>query len=136
MSPHLSFCQNKMLRMLDRASLKDHITTASLLTKYNIPSVNQLAAEIKLTEAWKSTHLSTYPIQMEVFNPNRVNSDRTVRPGTTKLWNDEANTTSAKISFSRDMAKLWNNAPLNITNAPCLSGAKREIKKFCKQLAL
>ena len=37
------------------------------------------------------------------------------------LWNDEAKTTAAKISFSRDMAKLWNNAPTTITNAPCLN---------------
>ena len=73
---------------------------------------------------------------MEVFNPNRENSERIVRPGTTKLWNDEAKTSAAKISFSRDMAKLWNNAPMNITNATCLSGAKREIKIFCKELAL
>ena len=128
--------QNKMLRMLDRISLKEHITTASLLTKYNLPSVNQLSAEIKLTEAWKSTHVDSYPIQMEVFNPNRVNTSRIVRPTTTKQWNDEAKTGAAKISFSRDMAKLWNTAPSTITNATCLGAAKREIKKYCKLMAL
>ena len=73
---------------------------------------------------------------MKVFHPNRENSERIVRPGTTKLWNDEAKTSASKISFSRDMAKLWNNAPMNITSATCLSGAKREIQNFCKQLAL
>ena len=35
--------QNKMLRMLDRVTLKDHVTSKSLLLKYNLPSVNQLA---------------------------------------------------------------------------------------------
>ena len=128
--------QNKMLRMLDRAFLKDHITSASLLTKYNLPSINQLSAEIKLTEAWKSTHIVDYPIKMDEFNPNRVHTERLVRTGTTKHWNDEARTTAAKMSFSRDMAKLWNSAPIRITNATCLSGAKREIKIFCKTLAL
>ena len=39
------------LTMLDRVTLKDHVTNESLLQKYNLPSVNQLAAEIKLTEA-------------------------------------------------------------------------------------
>ena len=73
---------------------------------------------------------------MKVFHPNRENSERIVRPGTTKLWNYEAKTSVAKISFSRDMSKLWNNAPMNITSATSLSGAKREIKIFCKQLAL
>ena len=50
--------QKKLLRVLDRVTLKDHITSNSLLLKYNLPSVNQLAAEIKLTEAWKTNFLS------------------------------------------------------------------------------
>ena len=40
--------QNKMLRMVDGVSLKEHVTSSSLLQKYNIPSINQLAGEIKL----------------------------------------------------------------------------------------
>ena len=35
--------QNKMMRMLDGVSLKEHVTSSSLLLKYNIPSVNKLA---------------------------------------------------------------------------------------------
>ena len=54
---------NKMLRMLDRVTLKDHVTSKSLLLKYNLPSVNQLAAEIKLIEAWKYTEHSKLPFQ-------------------------------------------------------------------------
>ena len=96
----LSLFMNKMLRMLDRVTLKDHITSASLLEKYNLSSVNQLAAEIKLTEAWKATHVASYPVQLETFNPSRVNSGRTVRPGTRKLWNDEAKYFSCKNQFS------------------------------------
>ena len=33
----IQLAQNKMLRMLDRVSLKDHITTKSLLQKYKLP---------------------------------------------------------------------------------------------------
>ena len=44
--------QNKMMRMLNGSTKKDHITSKSLLEKFNLPSVNQLAAEIKLIEAW------------------------------------------------------------------------------------
>ena len=75
-------------------------------------------------------------MKMEPFNPGRPGIDRTARPGTRKLWNDEANLTAAKLSFSRDTAKLWNNAPDKITNAANLSWAKREIKKYCKLLEL
>ena len=56
--------QNKMLRMLEGVSLKEHITSSSLLLKFNVPSVNQLAGEIKLMEAWKATHVPLYPFQM------------------------------------------------------------------------
>ena len=90
----------------------------------------------KLIEAWKATHVDSYPVQLETFNPSRVNSGRTVRPGTRKLWKDEAKTSAAKISFSRDTAKLWNNAPTDITSAISLNCAKREIKKYCKSLVL
>ena len=120
---------------MDRTSLKKHVTSASFLLKYNLPSVNQLAVEIKLTEAWKSTNVDLYPVKMEPFNQGRPGIDRTVRTGTRKLWNDEANT-AAKLSFIRDTAKLWNNAPEKITNAANLSCAKSEIKKYCKLLEI
>ena len=53
--------QNKMLRMLDDVSLKEHISSSFLLKKHGLPSVNQLAGEIKLVEAWKSIHVTSYP---------------------------------------------------------------------------
>ena len=109
--------QNKMLRMIDRTSLKEHVTSASLLQKYNLPSVNQLAAEIKLTEAWKSTHVPQYPVNLECFNPGRSDSERSVRTGTRKLWNDEAKSNAAKICFSRDTAKFKD---LSVTSITCI----------------
>ena len=126
--------QNKMLRMLDRVKLEDHITSASLLKKYNLPSVNQLSAEIKLVEAWKCTHIESYPLRLEPNNPNRADCLRSIRPSSIKQWKDESSSTAARISFSRDTAKLWNNAPVAITNAISLYSAKREIKSFCKTL--
>ena len=58
-------CQNKMLRMMANATLKDHIKSEDLLKKYALISVNQLAAQIKLMEAWKSLNIPDYPVQME-----------------------------------------------------------------------
>ena len=120
--------------MLDRVTLKDHVSSISLLQKYNLQSVNQLAAQIKLLEAWKSQNIDLYPLQLERNNPNRINVQREIRPGSIKLWKDEAKTTAAKISFSRDTAKLWNNAPENIKQALTLTRAKKEIKKYCTSL--
>ena len=121
--------QNKMLRMLDGVSLKERISSRSLLQKYNLPSVNQLVGEIKLLEAWKATHITSYPFQLEENNPNRQVSDRSVRPNTTKMWKDSAKSKAASESISIDCAKLWNNAPEEIKNASTIFSAKREIKK-------
>ena len=38
--------------------------------------------------------------------------------------------------FSRNAAKLWNNAPINIKSAKRLSAAKIEIKKYCRTLPI
>ena len=46
--------QNKILRLLDNSTLKDRKSTCELLQKFDMLSVNQLAASIKLTEIWKS----------------------------------------------------------------------------------
>ena len=124
------------LRMLDGVSLKEHITSSSLLKKYNLASVNQLAGEIKLLEAWKATHISSYPFQLEENNPNRHETDRIVRPKTTKMWKDYAKTKAASESIGIDCAKLWNNAPLDIKNATTLYGAKIGIKKFCRLIEI
>ena len=132
----IQVCQNKMLRMLDRVTLKDHITSKSLLEKHNLPSVNQLAAHIKLVEAWKCTNKDNYPLNMEPNNPDREDTQRELRPSSIKLWKDDAKSVAAKISFSRDTAKLWNNATDVIKNAKTLKTAKKEIKSYCSQLPL
>ena len=82
--------QNKMLRMIDGVSLKDHVTSQSLLKKYNLSSANQLAGEIKLLEAWKSIHIPEYPFQMMRNDTHMANSDRTLRPNSIKIWKDNA----------------------------------------------
>ena len=123
-----------MMRMVDGVSVKDHVTSKSLLDKYNLPSVNQLAGEIKLLEAWKSIHIDSYPFKLKPSNPNRADNGRERRPNTSKIWKDFAKSKPAKESLSIDAAKLWNNAPKIITEAQTLCGAKREIKKYCKTL--
>ena len=63
---------------------------------------------------------------------NRANNGREVRTSTTKIWKDHAKSKAASESIGLYAAKLWNNAPISITSAQTLSGARREIKKYCK----
>ena len=128
--------QNKMLRMLDGVSLKDHVSASSLLNKYNLPSVNQLAGEIKLIEAWKSLNIISYPFQMVANISNKSDTDRVLRPMSIKNWNDFAKTKAASESIGIECAKLWNNAPQDIKSAPTMGIAKSAIKKYCKTFEL
>ncbi len=57
--------QNKMLIILDGASVSDRKSTKTLLDNQNMLSVNQIAAQIKLTEMWKASNDPQYPIKMK-----------------------------------------------------------------------
>ena len=132
----IQICQNKMLRMLDRVSLNEHVTTKSLLNKYKLASVNQLSAEIKLLEAWKAVNITNYPFQMEKNNPERINIGREIRTTSIKEWKDDCKTKAASESVSRDTARLWNNAPTVIKEARTLNQAKTETKKYVRTLEI
>ena len=101
-----------------------------MLKKYNLPSVNQLAAQIKLVEAWKSQNIEQYSLKLEPNNPYRTEMERVIRPSSIKLWKDDAKTLAAKLSFSQDSARLWNIIPDSIKQASSLYIAKKEIKNI------
>ena len=47
------------------AKFFDKINTKQLLNNVNMMSVNQINAQIKLTEMWKSVHWNDYPLNIE-----------------------------------------------------------------------
>ena len=132
----IQVAQNKMLRMMEGISLKEHVTSISLLQKYNLPSANQLAGEIKLIEAWKSIHVPNYPFQMIPNNINISNADRELRPTSIKVWKDFAKSKVVCESHCIDTAKLWNSATQEIKNACTIGIAKSAIKKFARTLEI
>ena len=48
--------QNKMLRILNETLVSDSKSPITLLDNQNMFLVNQIAAQIKLTEMWKTSH--------------------------------------------------------------------------------
>ena len=50
--------------MLKKTSLLDRVSTESLLMKTKMLSVNQLNAQIKIQEIWKSLNVPDYPIKI------------------------------------------------------------------------
>ena len=128
--------ENKMMRLLTKASYTDRSSTSELLGKTGFLSVNQLAASIKLAEVWKSINVEGYPIQLEPNKKSPKDTDSNLRPASTRIWNQDARSSAAKESFSRNAAKIWNNAPENIKNALNLKSAKKQIAKHCKSLPI
>ena len=132
----LQIAQNKLMRKLLNAKYCDRTSTADLLKETGLMSVNQTAASIKICEVWKSENVPNYPVHLEPNNTGMIQSDRIVRPTINRKWNQDAKSSAAKESFSRNAAKLWNAAPESVKNAKNLTLAKKEIKKHCKMLPI
>ena len=130
----LQVAQNKMLRMINGTTLKDHITTASLLEKFNLPSVNQLAAEIKIVETWKILNVQNYPVELWPNEPNGQITGREVRNTTTREWKENTTHKIAKCSFVIDAARIWNQLSPEIKSTNTINKAKKLTKIYCKQL--
>ena len=99
-------------------------------------SVNQLAASIKLTEAWKTCNIEEYPLQLEKNHENLIPNERIVRPHINRKWKEDGKSTIARESFTRSAAKLWNQAPTSIKDANSLTLAKKQIKMYCEKLPI
>ena len=132
----IQIAQNKLMRILINVSYKDRTSTCDLLRMTGLLSVNQLSASIKLAEVWKSENIPNYPVQLEPNNTGTVYTERSVRPSTVRKWNQDAKSSAAKESFSRNSAKIWNSAPESIKCAINLKKAKIKIKKYCTMLPI
>ncbi len=89
--------QNKMLLILDGALASDRKSTKSLLDNQNMLSVNQIAAQIKLTELWKASNYPQYPIKMKTRErqENAIETRSVTRGDLTEV----GRSTRAKQSF-------------------------------------
>ena len=56
-----------MLRAINCTKIKDKISIKSMLDKFQLLSVSQLAAKIKLIEVWKSINKEDYPIRLDAY---------------------------------------------------------------------
>ena len=128
--------QNKLLRLLNNTNLRDGISTEELLLKSGLQSVNQLAANIKILEVWKSLNVKDYLIGLEPNKRGIGNSERYLRPASTRLWNQDAKTVAVRESFSKNAAKIWNNLPSEIKSIKYLYSVKMAIKMHCKTLPI
>ena len=126
--------QNRLLRLLNNSKVSDKISTKSMLEQFQLLSVNQLAAEIKLIETWKSINIEGCPTELEPYNLNQADNEYRLRPQPNRIFNDTARLQLSLSSFHIDAARLWNNAPATVKSALTLNVAKKAIKEHCKSL--
>ena len=124
--------QNRMLRVLTKSKIKDKVKISDMLKSTNMLSVNQTAAQIKMTEMWKVENLPKYPIKMEIEEKPKVGL--ATRSGQEKKYKELGRTKTGRQSFIGDAPRLWNKAPAKIKAAKSLYTAKKEIRLFCKTL--
>ena len=132
----LQTTQNRLLRMLNKTRLSDKVSIASMLEKFQLLSVNQLAAEIKLIEVWKAINVEGCPIKLDPYVAERRKTNIELRPKTNRIFNDTAKLQVSQSSFNIDAARTWNNAPKEVQNAITLSSARKAIRTFCKSLPI
>ena len=132
----LQLTQNRLLRVLNQTKLADKGSIESMLNKFKLLSVNQLAAEIKLIEVWKSINDDKCPLELDPYNQSlsRGAPKPQLRPKETRVFRDTTRLKLSKSSFNFDAARVWNLAPIQIKTANTITSAKSAIKQFCKAL--
>ena len=132
----LQLTQNRLLRMLNGTRVAEKVSIKTMLNKFELLSVNQLSAQIKLTEVWKSINVGKCPLKLEPYNPNQNQSEmnHNLRPKQSKMFNDTARLKLSKSSFNTDAARILNAAPIEIKKANTLNSAKSAIKSYCLTL--
>ena len=122
-----------MLRLLCSAKRKDCISVEKMLNKLNWLSVNQIAAEVRLIETWKSVHTNYCLSNGFVKRETTSLSTRATEKNTLKMVNKSR---LRENSFQLPCAKLWNLAPKSVTNAQSEPKARKAIRDFVKTLPL
>ena len=115
--------QNKLLRVLNKSRISDKISTKSMLKKHNMLAVNQINAQIELTETWKAVNDPDHPFKIE--KPSIDSQKITTRSNTNGILKIHAISDITKRTFINDGTKVWNMAPDEVKKCTTFESAKR-----------
>ena len=105
-----------------------------LLKKFQLLSVNQLNAQIKLLEIWKSENIPNYPLKVSKQGVNVVGV--ATRADYANRLREVGKSDLVQRTCISDAIRVWNRAPEKIKNSKSLYTAKKEIKTFAKTLPI
>ena len=118
--------QNKLLRLLNSSKISDKISIKSMLDKHNMLSVNQINAQIKLTEMWKAMNEIDHPFKIGKLKVNE--NQRVSRAVTNGVIKSTATRGLTQSTFINDGIKAWNKASVILKNCQTIGAAKTEKK--------
>ena len=96
-----------------------------MLTKFNMMSVNQINAQIKLSEMWKAVKDEDHPFGLTKREPGP--DVRSMRSITNEMLPVQSFSELSKNTFINDGIKALNLAPAKIKNCLTYTSAKIEI---------
>ena len=128
----LQITQNKFARFIHGSTLLDRINTKTIFEETKPYSVNQIMAQIKLIEVWKSIIVNNYPIQWK--NREEVMKREGLKSSNKPDLIITGRSAIQDKSFINDAARVWNNAPMEIKSCKSLHSAKKLIKLFSRTL--
>ena len=124
----IQLIQNKLVRFLNGTKISDKINTRTLLKNVDMISVNQLNAQIKITEALKANNVPKHPIKFKRIDGENINV--TTKAITNGNLLESGKTNLVKNTFLSDARKAWNISPEVVKNCKSIWTAKKEIKEF------
>ena len=101
------------------------IPTEDIYKELKIPPVNQINAQIKLLEIWKSQHSETYPIKWRTRN--NATQDRRTRASNENLLHESYGCKILNSTFINDSARIWKLTPNFIKISATISAANERL---------
>ena len=123
---------NDCLRLLTRNSRKNHVSINEMLENLGWLSLNQIASESRLIEAWKTAKFEDYCLNDTL--KKRVKNSYSTRTQNQDFFERGVNDLKGSVGFVNSTARIWNQAPEEIRCAKTLTEAKRHIRNYVKTL--
>ena len=111
-----------------------YLNRQSMLEKLGWLSLNQMCAEVRLIEVWKSLNLENYCLEdmFEKADSARIN----VRNSSRNRLKSSFKSRLRENSFHYPSVRLWNSAPIEVTKAITESAARNAIRKHVLSLPI
>ena len=125
------------LRLFTNNKREDHARVEDMLRELGWLSINQLCAETRLLEAWKTVHVENYCLEDTLKLKRRPKTQyMSTRSTAHTLLETGQRDRFSNGSFVHKTALIWNTAPKNVRQATNLCQAKTLIRTFVKTLPI